>query len=330
MNFVRKGPGYLFLHSEEPEVAANRLLALFEAKKLDFRPALEMACEDDTIVFISLLVSEKTKVADASHIIVISGKPLALLVNLINKKSTDYIHNIDIAPGQLVMRIPAEGLEVIKEIKEFYRGKVVKFKEGISEGGTGDTIISFTDKPLRSNINSLQLVKQNLLVNKPVNSVYHKLRRDSVRFITHGLDHSQWYELKINIYDSTDSYELQYERLVTVLADMEVGFILGESWTRDHAIALLSVVAYQVRVFSIMAPREIKKILFSLEYNSNGKRIVDYDLYHQSDKISWTSFSTGSYERKEIGVKLREELLAQLSDESYERLKELEEELENN
>lgn len=327
MNFVRKGPGYLFLRSEKPEVAEEKLLKLFGAKKLDFRRALEVASEDDTIVFISPLVSNKTRVGDASGIIVISDKSLALLVNLINKGSTDYIHKIDIAPGQLVMRIPAEGLEVIREIKEFYKAKVVGFKEGINEGEAEDTIISFTEKPLRSNINSLQLVKQNLLINRPVESVYHKLRRDSVRFITHGLDHSHWYELKINIYDSADNYELQYERLVTVLADLEVGFILGESWTRDHAIALLSVVAYQVRLFSLMAPREIKKILFSLEYDSEGKRIVDYDLYHQSDKISWTGFATGSYERKEIGVKLREELLGQLSDESRERLRELEKEL---
>lgn len=327
MNFVRKGPGYLFLRSKKSEIAEGSLLTLFEAKKLGFERALEFASEDDTIVFISPPVSDKTRIGDVSSIIVISGQPLSLLVNIINKNSTEYIHNIDIAPGQLLMRIPVEGKEVIKEIKEFYRAKVVDFKEGINEGEAGDTIISFTDKPLRSNINSLELVKQNLLINKPVEKVFHKLRRDSVRFITHGLDHTYWYELKINIYDSSDDYELQYERLVTVLSDLEVGFILGESWTRDHAIALLSVVAYQIRLFSIMSPREIKKILLSLEYDSEGNRIVDYDLYHQNDKISWTSFATGSYERKEIGVKLRKELLEQLSDENRERLKELEKDL---
>lgn len=324
MNFVRKGPGYLFLRTRTPQRVEKTLATCFGGESAEFCQALEKACEDSTVVFISHIGPEKTRVEDAVSIVLLQDTPPVLLTRVINEELTDIIHHVDIGPGQIVMRIPEAGGEVIQEVRENYGAETVSIREGISCGEVEDTIISFTDRPLRSNIGSLDLVEESLLVSSPYNRVFQKLRQDCVRFITHGLDHSQWYEVKINIYDSDDEYEKQYQRLVTVLSDLEVGFILGESWTKDHAIALLSVIAYQVRIFSIMPPREIKKILLSLEYNDEGKRIVDFDLYHRSEKVSWSSFRTGSYGRSDLALELKKEIWERLSAETKDKLEELE------
>lgn len=325
MNFVRKGPGYLFLRTKTPQRVEKKLVFSLGGESAGFCQALEGACEDSTVVFISHIGPKKTRVGDAVSIVLLQDTPPILLTRVINEKLTDIIHHVDIGPGQIVMRIPEEGEEVIQEVKENYGAETVSIRDGISRGEVEDTIISFTERPLRSNIGSLDLVEESLLVESSFNSVFQHLRQDCVRFITHGLDHSQWYEVKINIYDSDDEYEKQYERLVTVLSDLEVGFILGESWTKDHAIALLSVIAYQVRMFSIMPPREVKKILLSLEYNDQGKRIVDFDLYHRSEKVSWSSFRTGSYGRSDLALELKKEVWGRLSEGTKEKLRELEE-----
>ncbi|MFW6381179.1 MAG: hypothetical protein ACOCZ3_01425 [Bacillota bacterium] len=242
---------------------------------------------------------------------------------------TEYIDRIELGPGQVVMRIPRDGHQVIDEIKEAYQAQTIEIARGIEQGGEEATILSFSEAPIRSRVNSLQLIKDNLLIPAPINRVLRELRRDAIRYITHGLEDSQWYEIKINIYDTQNKYEEQYQRLVTVLADLEAGIILGESWTRDHAIALLSVIAYQIRLFTFLSPGEIKRILLSLEYDENGDRLVDFDLYHNSDKVNWYKVIEDgkNYSRPALAVKLRQELYTRLSRSTQAKIEEIEKQL---
>ena len=70
------------------------------------------------------------------------------------------------------------------------------------------------------------LIKDNYL------SLYSDLRKQGARIITQSLKDKQWYEMRINIYDSADHYEEHYERIQTVFSDLDIGMILGETWTR--------------------------------------------------------------------------------------------------
>ena len=325
MNLVRKGPRYLFFRTGWGEKLVQYLLSELKGRRLDFFEALEKAEEGNTIGFIISVDNIELHIEDTLSIILIPETPLEVLKNLVNDNKTDIFKEIDLGPGHTVMRIPQSGEEVIQEIKDFYNASSVDLLEGINQGGEDDTLISFTDQPIKSNINSLQLVKQNLLIDKPLQFVYKELRRDAVRYITHGLEDPQWYELKINIYDSSDEYELQYKRLVLALSDIEAGFILGESWTKDHAVALLSVIAYQVRFFTILSPKKVKKLLMGLEYDTEGNRIVDFDLYYNSRKVGWVDANDENLrDRKELGDVYRKKLISRLSSNTLEEIKELE------
>ncbi|MFW6270120.1 MAG: hypothetical protein ACOC4G_08575 [Bacillota bacterium] len=328
MNLVRKGPRYLFFKTVEEEKLAEFLINKLKGKNLDFSEALEKAEEGSTIGFIIPAGKKELKIEDTSYIIMIPETPLQVLKTVINENKTDIFVEIDLGPGHTVMRIPQKGEEVIQQIQDFYDAVSVNLLEGIDRGGEDDTLISFTDQPLKSKIKSLQLVKKNLLVDIPLQIIYKELRRDAVRYITHGLEEPQWYELKINIYDTSDEYELQYNRLVLALSDIEAGFILGESWTKDHAVALLSVIAYQVRFFTILPPQEVKKILIGLEYDTEGNRIVDFDLYYNSRKVEWVDARDENVkDRTHLGEIYRRKLKSRLSSNTLEEIQKLEEQI---
>ncbi|MFW5976795.1 MAG: hypothetical protein ACOCQS_02500 [Bacillota bacterium] len=332
MNLVRKGPRYLFFKTVEREKLAEFLINKLRGRNLDFFEALEKAEEGNTIAFIIPAHKKGPGIEDTSYIILIQETPLQVLKTTINEDKTNMFKEVDLGPGHTVMRIPEEGEEVIKQIQEFYGGTSVDLMEGINQGREDNTLISFTDQPLKSNIDSLQLVKKNLLLDKSLQFVYKELRRDAVRYITHGMEKPQWHELKINIYDSSDEYEFQYNRLVLALSDIEAGFILGESWTKDHAVALLSVIAYQVRFFTILPPKQVKRILMGLEYDNEGNRLVDFDLYYNSRKLGWTDAITEDEkvkDRSQLGEICRKKLKIRLSGNTLEEIQELEKKIKN-
>ncbi|RCW40922.1 MULTISPECIES: hypothetical protein [unclassified Halanaerobium] len=330
MNFVRSGPQYLFLKADCSHELSEKLVERFNAEIMSFPAAVEIAQEDSVIAFIVAAEKNTKKVKNADEILYISCSPLKLMAELINNTEiAKHIESLETGPGQLVMRIPKNGEKIIKKIKESYGAEETSILEGIDNGDSDSTIISFTDQAIRSKIMSMAYVLNNILVNKTPASVFNELRRDAVQYITQGIDNTEWYELKINIYDSDELYDLEYERLLTILSDLEVGIILGESWTKDHAFALFSITAYQLRLFTFLSPLEIKKILIGFEYNEAGERLVDYDLFHKSDKINWSQLAEGKgkVDRKAVAKKFRQEVLEQLTDTAKKRYYDLEKEI---
>ena len=330
MNFVRRGPRYLFLKVKDPKVFAQNLSEKTEVRRLDFEAAVKLAAEESVIVFLSDHQNGSFKVEDSDLILYLPLNSTALLAMILNEAQlSQSVEKLTAGPGQLVMRIPKAGEKVIEEIIEHYQAREVSILEGIDSGSTDSTIISFTEQPIKSRLKSLQKVKDNILVKKESTLVFEELRRDAVRYITHALEDNQWSELKINIYDSNELYDLEYQRLMTILSDLEAGIILGESWTKDHAFALFSITAYQVRLFTFLEPLEIKKILFAFEYSSQGERLVDYDLFNKSKKINWSEILNDNqrHDRKKLAFKYRKEIMAELSESAKNNYFELEKEI---
>lgn len=330
MNFVRSGPRYLFLKVKNIADFSQKLFQKTEFRKLDFKNAIKTAAEDSVILFLSAPGKKSFKAADANSILYFTLNSTSLMAEILNdNRLSQNIIEAAAGPGQLVMRIPKNGEKVIAEIIKNYRGEEISILEAIDQGNTDSTIISFSEQPLKSRIKSLNKIKNNILVNKNSTLVFEELRRDAVRYITSGLQDHQWSELKINIYDSDELYKLQYQRLILILSDLEVGIILGESWTKDHAFALFSITAYQIRLFTFLAPIEIKKILFAFEYNNQGERFVDYDLFNKSHKINWSEILNDNkkHDRKELAFKYRDKFISELSEAAKKDYQEIEKEI---
>lgn len=287
MLFLRRGPRFLFIRTEDVEAIKEYLINHLGGRVTQFHQGNDIATEDSTLCFLTDKDKERTLVEDAKEIILIDESEAACLASLINSHVDKLVHRVDMGPASIIMRIAGDEQKIIKRLQQEYQGEPVNWEEGISKGERGYTLLSLTKKPINKILSERDIIDLNLLLPHPVSIVHKRLRVEGLRFITQNLQNSEWYELRINIYDSKGRYEEHYDRLMYILSRLEIGMVLGETWTKDHALALFSVLAYQVRLFTFYTPREVKEVLLALEYTLQGQRLVDFDLYHRNKKISW-------------------------------------------
>lgn len=321
MFLLRVGPQFLFLRTAQFDRLKAVLAEQAAACSLELKAAMTAAGEDETVVFLTLPGPTRTHVGDAREILYVPAPAAAVLARLISIGAAGAITRADLGPGNLVLRVPAPGSALIERLAAEYKGRKVDFVTGIDDGEAGDTLLGFTSHPIRHCLALTDLEPSFLLVPRPVGQLLRDLRRSAVRHFTEALTASQWYEVRINIYDAYGNYRAHLERLVLAIEELELGLILGESWTRDHGFALLSVTAYQVRLFTPHHPFAIKRILLGLEYNAAGERIVDLDLYYKNQKVNWVETVQGRRQsRSAAGQAARAELFAALAPSARERL----------
>lgn len=314
MLFLRLGPQYLCLRSSSPSRVESALVDLGAVRGYNLAATLGNAGENDSVVMLAPLA---TTSSSANTIFMVPHPAAMVLATLINTNTASTLKSVELGPGFLVMRIPTPGSPLIDRLAEEYHGQKIDLASGITIGKSGDTMLGFTTHPISTTISAKQMEPDQLLIHRPASSLLQDLRQGAVRYFTEALkeSESEWYELRINIYDAYGNYKLHLDRLIMVLEELEAGLILGERWTRDHAFALLSVTAYQVRLFTHWHPLKIKYLLLGLEYNSDGQRIVDFDLYYKNQKLNWvqTVKGKGKQSRAAVGMAARDALLNQVS-----------------
>ncbi len=286
MLLFRMGPRYLFIRTENIDEITNFLVVKLNGETTNFQQGFERASDSSTLCFITDINLDKTYIEDAKKIVLINNVASVILTSIINSHVCELINKIDMGPASIIMRIPGNE-QLIDKIKEVFAGKEVDWMDGIGLGEKDDTIIAFTNKALNGPVASSDFLNTKILIPQPARMVQERLQSEGLRFITQSLNDSQWYELRINIYDSEGKYKENYDRLMYILSKLEIGMILGESWTKDYAVMLYSVLTYQVRLFTFFTPQEVKKLLMALEYTTDGKRLVDFDLYYKNKKVYW-------------------------------------------
>ena len=330
MLYLRMGPRFLFLRTEAIEEMKDYLVKELEGEVTGFHEGLDNATDDCTLCFITDKDKIKTSIEDAKEIVLVKEVASACLASIINSHIGELLYRVDMGPASMVMRIAGNENMIIERLQKDFNGELVDWEEGVRRGEKGDTILSLTQKPINARIKEKDFIIPNILLPYPASYVQKKLRNEGLLYITQSLEGGEWYELRINIYDSNGNYNAHYHRLIFILAKLEIGMVLGESWTRDHALMLYSVLAFQVRLFTFYTPIEIKKLLMSLEYDLNGKRLVDFDLYYRNKKISWTDVDKRKAKKykEEDCKRYRLELLERLSDQDRVTLQQMEEALD--
>ncbi|WP_026476913.1 hypothetical protein [Alkaliphilus transvaalensis] len=329
MLFLRMGPRFLFIRSDEIEEVKNFLINHLEGLNIQLPGGLDVATEDSTLCFLTEPNKEKTLVEDAKEIILVNEVSSVCLSEIINSHIEKWVHRVDMGPSWMVMRVAGDEKKIMHRLVEDFQGELVNWEDGICKGEKGDTLLTLTHKPINSVLGEKDLIFPIILLPHPASQIYKKLRIEGTRFITQNLKEGQWYELRINIYDSSGKYQENYDRLIHILSKLELGMILGETWTKDHALALFSVLAYQIRLFTYCTPHEIKKILMGLEYTLEGYRLVDYDLYYRNKKISWVDIEKKKGKRRKVDESkiYREELYTKLTSKDIQFLESIEEKL---
>ena len=324
LSLFRMGPKMIVIGSEKPEEFTKTLLNNFDAVKTSIVDALNTSYENSTIVFITMPGIKIAHIKDIISTVYINLPADEFYTSLINKGLCSQISDIRSAPGILIMRTQGDKDKIISSVAYEYRANMYSIFESLDYGTSNQTIILFTDKPLNSRLTLNSFDTTTLLIDENINTVSTKIRNQALRFLNEGLIDRTWYEVYIRIYDRYSKYDMHYKRLSVALDNLDIGLILGETWTKDTPRFLLSVLVYQVKLFTLLPPTEIKKILLGLEYAEDGTRIVDLDLIYKNKKIDWTDVRINSMERKELGMMFREEIFKSLNIESKKKLLDLE------
>ncbi|MDR5659630.1 hypothetical protein RH915_08995 [Serpentinicella sp. ANB-PHB4] len=329
MLFLRMGPRLLFIRTEALEAVKKFFLEEMQGKETAFMKGMEDATEESSLIFLTDTTPVKTDIGDAKAIIIVNQPASVCLATIINSQIAALVKKVDMGPSSIIMRTVGNKSSVVKQIANRFDGRDLSLEAAVNQGEQGDTILFLTTKQLSRRLLSSDLLDTPLLLPYPAQKVFRSLGSEGILYITQSLEERKWYELRINIYDTKEKYQEHYDRLNYVLSQLEVGMVLEEGWTRDHALAMFSVLAYQIRLFTFYKPEEIKRILLGLEYDHEGNRLADFDLYYRNKKVSWVDIDKKREKRNKVkeGIKYRRELVDNLSPEDREKLMELEQEL---
>lgn len=328
-SIVRRGPKSLIIESNNvDQVKRYFRQELGAATKCDITSAFQAANEDYTIIFIVQKAAKIVKSNECMDILILQDEPDVILCKVLNNDIKNYITYSRIAPRIIFMRVFGDLNKIIDKIKEdneYEKNNIINLLENYNDEGT---IVAFTEKPLRRRVKMTDINEDALYIRQNYSSLIKTMRAHALRYLNAGLDNKDWYEIEIKIYDRYGAYELHYDRLLKILEGLELGVILGESWTKDYPRLFMAVGVYRVRFFTFYDPKYIKKILVGSEFLEDGMRIVDYDVYYNRKKINWTDVIEDNLRSKNLlSEKYRKEILNKIQKNDLNDIKSLEKEI---
>ncbi len=318
MKVIRFGPSLLFLRTSQGEAVREAVSRTFGVSETSTDEAIKNSNEFETVLFVTEEWAKKTLPPERGFLIHDSAK--AVLARIINEGIP--VEKVHVESTLILLRVPANVEETLKLVAEKYGGEVMTIRDAFDEGEAGDTIIGVTKKKLNSPIGP-EDIEGAVLIRRHFLDVYRELSIDVPVLLLRLMP--EWNEITIKIYDTNKRYEENIERLMMVIEDLDIGFIVGEGWDWDYPRPFMRVPVYKLKLLTWEKPERVKFLLKGIEYHGY-KRLCDIDVFVEGKKIHWTSL--GKYDSKfELAKAAREELEKNLSEDVIERLRELDKKL---
>lgn len=328
ISLLRSGPGILVFECADIHLFEQYLIHQFGTYNTTLNEAFENSNEHFTIILLVDQMKDIIKSVDVKDVFLIQQDADAVLCTILNDNQGHLITHARIAPRILIMRAFGDTERILHEIQKDHDAITGSFLNILDNYNEKGTIIALTHKPLNQNISISDLYEKSLFLQEK-HSILHKyLRIHALKYLNEGLHNEDWHELEIKIYDIYEAYTLHYERLIKVLENLELGFILGESWGQDFPKMFLSIGIYRIRFFTFFDPKYIKKFLTGLEFLDDGTRVVDYDVFYRRKKINWTEVKEDKKDQKlDISLRYRKEIFSKLNKEQIKEIRALEEQI---
>ena len=292
MSLVRSGPTIISVTQRDSQDSS----LVDYVKGISYMPShsvvesYENAGECDT-----LIVFDDDGHGELSVYQTITSTP-QLLCEVINRGLAGCVTQVRVTPPNIVMRLIGNMDAAIDQIARDFNAVESSHLELALNMDEQSVLVNFTSEPLNKNMHSLMFHKRALLISKP----YGQL----MEYLNIALGKPDWNEIEITLFDAMDQFNLHYKRLITVLQGLDVGVIMGEDWVAEYTVALRKSEVYQIRLLTPLSSREIKRIALALEYDPDGRRLADFDVYVNKKKIGWSTERQldKGYTRDEIGV----------------------------
>lgn len=309
LSLVRSGPTIVTIsataHPNELIKAIERISFVRNNNPME---AYNNAGEGDTLIFFSSECSDEVLTYQTTI------PTSAILCDIINRNLAGGIQRIRVTPPNIIMRLMGDLDRAIDRIAKDFKAQEA-IREGLMQNLDEQAVlVNFTTQPLNKLVPIDGFYKRALLIDKPYGQLTTFLRAKAQEYLSIALGSPDWNEIEITMFDAMDQFDLHYNRLVTVLQGLDVGIVTGESWVPEYTIALRKSEVYQVRLYTPLPAQEIKRIAMGLEYDDQGRRVVDFDVYFNKKKIGWATerSSNPGMTRDRIGVLHRTRLLSKL------------------
>jgi hypothetical protein len=232
------------------------------------------------------------------------------------------------SPQMMVMKTVGNIEKVVDKLVKDLNGESVEFSQML-RGKSKGAYLCLTKENVDHTLMFKDFYSHSIYTEMSFRELKEYIAHYSLKYVNVGLENKDWYELSIKIYDSYGRFKEQYDRLTYVIDLLNMGLIAGESWGTDAATVFLSVGIYKVKLMTFFKPEEIKRMLVALEYDLNGNRMVDFDLFYRKRKIHWDCLKTKEVFKKiPVGIEARKYLISQMTDEQFNILKKMEKELQ--
>lgn len=339
MYTIRGGPRTLLLETCSPEVTTAAFLShpaclshlpFSSDLKEKYDQLIGMAEERMTIVQLTTemkpLLNFENR--DFCSILLLDIETDALLIQLLEQKEAFAITKARTGPKLIVMKSIGETDLYFSALQKDTEAQPVPVRE-MYESVSAGTLILVTEQSLTKPIRLDQFLPTSLYTARPYSEVKKHLTINQLKYTNASLKNRDWYELTIKIYDSYGNYSRHYQRLIHVIDALDLGFVLGESWGTDAALAFMTVGVYNIKLLSFLKPGEIKEILLGLEYNEQGQRLVDYDLFYKKRKVTWSDHRPKHLKtREQVSLHYRDILIKRLTEKDLDRLLENDRDIE--
>jgi len=113
------------------------------------------------------------------------------------------------------------------------------------------------------------------------------LKIHAPRYLAQAYATDAWHMVDIRLHDTNMKYKEQYRRVMMAIEALGLGYVVNEAWNRETPLFDAPVGTYGIRLLTFMQPMELKIYLMALEYDMQGKRIVNLDVFYHGKKISW-------------------------------------------
>lgn len=329
ISFFRKGPDFLVWAAEDTTALREGLLQLVDGDILTLEEAFDASDEGYTIVMMTRQMSQKITSSDMEQVAGFRCSSEDLLCLYISAQDYHIKSKVRRAPSIVIMRVFGDARKVMDKIGEDYEAMTGSFEEQLEQANDYGIILAFTKESLKNSITVKSLHPEVMYINMRYEDFMADMRMQVLRYINEGIDKRDWYELEIRIYDRYEAYTLQYERLINIIEELEIGLVLGEAWSKDYPRLFMSVGVYRLKLFTFFDPVDVKKVLLGFEYAFSGQRIVDIDVYKGKTKLNWTDTIEKGVprDRMQMAAAFRKKYDKQLRPESRKEISELEKQI---
>ncbi|QDA31119.1 hypothetical protein FH039_05205 [Thermococcus indicus] len=318
MKVLRFGPSIIFLRTGDIPAVKRALSEAFGVDEIPTDDAIKRSSEFETIVFVTDEWKKETIPPETAFLL--SCHAPVVLSTVVNRRLP--VEKVHVESTLVFIRVPSKVEEGLKLLSEKYGGEIMDIRTALDEGEAGDTIIGVTRKKLNSPIGP-EDIDGAVLVRRDFLEVYRELSVDLPVLLLKLMP--EWNEITIKIYDTDKRYEENIERLMMVIEDLDLGFVVGEGWDWDYPRPFMRVPVYKLKLLTWEDPVRVKFLLKGIEYHGY-KRLCDIDVFVEGKKIHWTAL--GKFDSKfELAKAAREELERNLSGDVLERLRKVEEAL---